>query len=337
MQVPNWLLSVVTTCLEKKPEKRFSTGVDLHEAIIRGSMQSVKSGEERVNSATVLNGENERLLGLVRHYQERTIDSERDVAELRAALTQKETELRELIDKARSQPTVQPRPADPSARLLTNRPDGPLPAGRSTARLSKTALLTGIIGLACLVGWFAYSRLATPVTTRTTTTKSDVSAGVTPDARPDEEDVAATSNSESRTERKTDTRPVQRASEPVADRKPTRIQTKTENKPVPERTTKPPGVQRDPGTEETTPDESVTAQPTTNAGVTRYAVASRYAYFHNEPDETTRRTANINIWNNARLTPLDERNGFIYVVYVNEQGQTSRGWLLKRNLRPLNR
>ena len=338
MQVPNWLLSVVTTCLEKKPEKRFSTGVDLHEAIIRGSMQSVKSGEERVNSATVLNSENERLLGLVRHYQERTIDSERDVAELRAALTQKETELRELTDKARSQPAVQPRPVDPSARLLTNRPDAaPLPADRSTTRLPKTALLAGIIGLACLVGWFAYSRLATPATTRTTTTKPDVGAGVTPDARPDEEDEAATPNPESRTERPTGTQPVQQAPEPVADRKPTRIQTETETKLVPERTTKPPVVQRDVSTEETTPDESVSAEPTANAGATRYTLASRYAYFHSEPDETTRRAANINIWNNARLTPLEERNGFIYVVYVNEQGQTSRGWLLKRNLRPLNR
>ena len=59
------------------------------------------------------------------------------------------------------------------------------------------------------------------------------------------------------------------------------------------------------------------------------------AYFHNAPDESTRRAAFINKWNNAVLTPLDDKNGFIYIVYTNEAGQTSKGWLRKQDLKLL--
>lgn len=59
------------------------------------------------------------------------------------------------------------------------------------------------------------------------------------------------------------------------------------------------------------------------------------AYFHNEPDEHTRRKAFVNHWNNAyaSIKALDEKNGFIYVVYTNESGQTSKGWLRKKDLK----
>jgi len=66
----------------------------------------------------------------------------------------------------------------------------------------------------------------------------------------------------------------------------------------------------------------------------RYKVISK-AYFYNEPDESTRRNAFINHWNNsyARIEAEDEKNGFIYVEFVNHLNQTSRGWLRKKDLR----
>lgn len=69
---------------------------------------------------------------------------------------------------------------------------------------------------------------------------------------------------------------------------------------------------------------------------TRYQVVSR-AYFHDQPNDRTRRKAFINHWNNAYATinPLDEKNGFIYVAFTNHQGQTSRGWLRKKDLKPV--
>jgi eukaryotic-like serine/threonine-protein kinase len=72
----------------------------------------------------------------------------------------------------------------------------------------------------------------------------------------------------------------------------------------------------------------------TAATHTKYTVKSK-AFFHNQPDESTRREAFIVHWNNAILEALDEKNGFIYVVYTNEAGQTSRGWIKKSDLDPV--
>ena len=67
-----------------------------------------------------------------------------------------------------------------------------------------------------------------------------------------------------------------------------------------------------------------------------YKIISK-AYFHNEPDEATRRNAFIVHWNNsyAKLKALDEKNGFIYVVFHNHLNQTSKGWLRKKDLKPI--
>jgi eukaryotic-like serine/threonine-protein kinase len=69
-------------------------------------------------------------------------------------------------------------------------------------------------------------------------------------------------------------------------------------------------------------------------GVTRYKVRNK-AFFHDEPDAGTKRAAFIIHWNNAVLKPLDEKNGFIYVVFTNHLGQTSKGWLSKDDLVPV--
>ena len=63
----------------------------------------------------------------------------------------------------------------------------------------------------------------------------------------------------------------------------------------------------------------------------KYKVKSK-AFFYNAPDENTRRDAFIVHWNNAVLNALDEKDGFIYVVFINEEGKTSKGWLSKRDL-----
>lgn len=70
-----------------------------------------------------------------------------------------------------------------------------------------------------------------------------------------------------------------------------------------------------------------------HTGAARYKVRSR-AYFHNEPDVTSRRAAFITHWNNAVLTPQKESGDFVYIVFKNHLGQTSRGWLRKDELIP---
>ena len=78
-------------------------------------------------------------------------------------------------------------------------------------------------------------------------------------------------------------------------------------------------------------NSSVTEKENNETGKSRYTVRSK-AFFYDQPDESTRREAFIVSWNNARLTPLEEKDGFIYVVFTNHLGQTSKGWLRKQDL-----
>ncbi len=67
----------------------------------------------------------------------------------------------------------------------------------------------------------------------------------------------------------------------------------------------------------------------------QYTVVSDRAYFYNAPDTSTRRAVYINNLVHAVLTPEREKNAFIYVVYINKRGESTRGWLNKNDLKPL--
>jgi len=83
--------------------------------------------------------------------------------------------------------------------------------------------------------------------------------------------------------------------------------------------------------EKTPSANSVSEKAESNGDVGAYKVRSK-AYFHNEPDESSRRNAFIVHWNNAVLHPIKEENDFVYVVFTNDEGQTSKGWLRKKDL-----
>lgn len=74
------------------------------------------------------------------------------------------------------------------------------------------------------------------------------------------------------------------------------------------------------------------SKDSTNSTATKYLVISK-AYFYTTPDSNSRRDVYINRFVNAILTPTDEKNGFVYVEYVNKRGETTKGWLNKKNLR----
>ena len=71
----------------------------------------------------------------------------------------------------------------------------------------------------------------------------------------------------------------------------------------------------------------------TNINPTKYVVVTR-AYFYSTPDSSSRRDIYINRYSNTILTPIDEKNGFVYVVYINKRGESTKGWLKKKDLRP---
>lgn len=66
----------------------------------------------------------------------------------------------------------------------------------------------------------------------------------------------------------------------------------------------------------------------------QYKVVASRAYFHNEADPGTRRSAYM-IPSSDVVSALDEQNGFIYTEFTNSRGQTSKGWLQKQDLMPL--
>lgn len=56
-----------------------------------------------------------------------------------------------------------------------------------------------------------------------------------------------------------------------------------------------------------------------------YRVKSAKTFFHNAPDETTRRGAFLS--KNDPIKALGQESGFIYTEFTNSRGQTSKGWL----------
>ena len=55
-------------------------------------------------------------------------------------------------------------------------------------------------------------------------------------------------------------------------------------------------------------------------------------FFHNQPDESSIRKSYLDPLNNNVLAPIQEKNGFIYIVYTNQFGRTSKGWINKKDL-----
>ena len=66
-----------------------------------------------------------------------------------------------------------------------------------------------------------------------------------------------------------------------------------------------------------------------NALKVQYTVTDT-TFFHDQPDESTRRKSYLDPLNKNILNPIQDRNGFIYIVYTNHFGRTSKGWINKK-------
>ena len=78
LQVPQWLLEVIDKCLQKSPEARFKSGVELHEAIINGSLAA-----DGKLSTTAIQAENERLQQMVAEYQQGNAEKDKQLTTLK--------------------------------------------------------------------------------------------------------------------------------------------------------------------------------------------------------------------------------------------------------------
>ncbi|MEO6732540.1 MAG: protein kinase [Ferruginibacter sp.] len=79
------------------------------------------------------------------------------------------------------------------------------------------------------------------------------------------------------------------------------------------------------------PDER---QPIVKYGL--YKMLASRAYFHNTPDEATKRPAYM-VKSNDTITALKETNDFIYTEFYNSRNQLSKGWLRKKDLSALDK
>ncbi|MBD1364484.1 serine/threonine protein kinase [Mucilaginibacter sp. ZT4R22] len=66
MQVPAWLINLISKCLQKKPEDRYADGQELHDAIITGSLAAPTGGSANIGGVSkanieTLKAENKKL------------------------------------------------------------------------------------------------------------------------------------------------------------------------------------------------------------------------------------------------------------------------------------
>ncbi|MHB1176961.1 MAG: serine/threonine protein kinase [Daejeonella sp.] len=65
----------------------------------------------------------------------------------------------------------------------------------------------------------------------------------------------------------------------------------------------------------------------------KYTLSAIRAYFYTEPLSNSRTNNFLAKANEPELTALDDKNGFIYVIFFTSNGQVTKGWLRKRDLR----
>ena len=91
----------------------------------------------------------------------------------------------------------------------------------------------------------------------------------------------------------------------------------------------PPQLKQAPGNNES----SETKIPEISKNPIQYRV-KRKTFFYDYPDENTQRNTFLLPYKGSYgiIKALDDKNGFIYVVFINHAGRTSKGWIRKIDL-----
>jgi serine/threonine-protein kinase len=296
MRVPEWIISLIDKCLQKKPEDRYANGMELYDFI----------SHHRIHTAEVpglVKGEDTKWKALVTKKEAELEATEMELEDLKAIVLKQDSDLQALKAGSSSSFAV---------------------AGyRRRGTVSKSAF-TAVLIIAVLAGCLAiYSLFFTKSVVSSAQKDSTVYTG---DSASVIEGQNGTKNSESNSSAKKLTNNERKKR--VADSL-TAIKKSKNSNPVKPLVTE----EQDTSTKEdiSTADANSKEAGSGNVESVRYKVRN-IAYFHNQPDESTKRAAFINHWNNSILKPLNEKNGFIYVIYKNDVGQISKGWLLKSDL-----
>nr|WP_294796001.1 serine/threonine-protein kinase [uncultured Mucilaginibacter sp.] len=282
LQVPGWLLTLISKCLQKNPADRYANGTELRE-VIQHSVISVKDDTE---SALILQNEKDALELKLQEEAAKT-----------SRLQQEITLLKNSQAEFKAAPVIASVPHNSSGKSM------------SKALLIGVGLLLTCIG--ALAGHYLFNSgkaVAVSVPKDTiASTESSKEARTEPEPRKNIKEESQV------TVKKPIEKPETLAVKKIKKDSAKKVVKKAEPKPK--------------------PAEPAPVNSSKGSDVGKvFTVFTTYAYFHDRPNEASKRAANINQWNNARLKAIDDQNGFIYVVYTNDKGQTSKGWLRKKDL-----
>ena len=301
MIVPLWLITAIYKCLKKKPENRFSNGMELHEYIINNSIQASDQNHSEYENAVKDNfqkilKEKEQLQQQILQYREQLNSKEQEVNELKSGSYNKNNDGKSFSDNIKT-------------------------SSNSTQKkgVSATAFTVLVFIAISLAAFSAYSLLKNykPDSQQLLNNKINSSDTLSENERPAKEANAKKENLPSK-------KIVQKPTVANINDSISKI-----DKPVNSNKTFGDNIFKD--------SEHIKNEPEQlpAKGAHQYMVTSK-AYFYNTPDESTRRNAFVVPSNNAILNALDEQNDFIYVVFKNQLGQSSKGWLRKKDLQLLN-
>ena len=312
MHVPEWLVDMIYKCLEKKPEDRFATGIELHEYIVLNSTLAAKKEEASVELSDTFMEENKKLMRekdelqkLLQHYQRETNLKDKELEELKAIVVHKDSEVRMLKQNALGE-TIYTEPTQ-----------------KGVSRTAFLVLLFICVGLAALA---AYSLFGTD-DYKEVTASNGISSDSTSTATADTGNTRGEGLQELKKNAAIKT--SQTVSGGAAE---INNAASTNNTDSAKQETRNNEGNNDNVAQEEKKEEEDTQDDTDKQKPTGQYKVRNVAYFHNKPDGSTRRNAFINHWNNAILNPLEEQNGFIYIVYTNDEGRVSKGWLQKKDL-----
>jgi serine/threonine-protein kinase len=289
MQVPQWLLSLITKCLEKNPENRFANGMELQEAVLHTGSQS---SPVILESPPALQSELNRLQTALSQEEEKSKTREQELLALKQTVTKKEQEILALQSGGNTNP-----------EQLTQ-----------SVSLSKPLFFALLLVLLASVGFAGYSLLGK---------KQDASASV-----PSQTENTSFTDSAQATVNITP-KPISKKEE--RQRKEDSVLNVLKDSINSENVITPEPAPETSGSTEEIPNTS-TDEPGDDHIGKIFTLIVTESYFHTKPDASTRRNAFINHWNKARLTALDDKNGFIYVSYKNDDGVVTKGWLNKKDL-----
>ncbi len=274
MRVPEWLLGILSKCLEKQASLRFTDGVELHQAIINSHSTDVGTNDTLENRIILLEKENKDLKSQINALKQQEIQN-----------------------------------INNSASWVNSSDD-------NTIKLSKTWFAVMLLLITGLLGFAVYSNLVSePETSQNLSAQADTSMVDTVETLDSKPAIPAKDNLNDEITSMID-------SVIKSDKDTTASATGNEG--------------NQPDQVEGNTDNGSTVEPpdnSNNQSSGKYTLSVDRAYFYYSPEEGSQTKSFLISSNRPELTAIEDKNGYIYVVFFNNLGQVTKGWLRKRDLR----